>query len=221
MVEQRSDTAQRRGEERLERLLARERELWARGFGRVAGVDEAGLGPLAGPVIAAAVVFPPEIGLVGVNDSKQLAASRREELAALIREQALDCSVARVDPVEIDRVNILRAGHLAMRRAVEALAMAPDYLLIDGRHTLTEVRLPQECLIKGDGRCHAIAAASILAKTERDALMRRYDREFPGYGFAAHKGYATASHRDAIRRMGPTPIHRMSFTLLPPKTLFD
>lgn len=207
--------------ERLEKLLGRERELWASGIRHVAGIDEAGLGPLAGPVVAAAVIFPHELGLEGVNDSKQIAPARRENLAEQIREGALAWAVAQVDPLEIDRVNIHRAGHLAMRRAVEALETRPDYLLIDGRHKLAGLDLPQEAWIKGDARCHAIAAASILAKTARDAMMRRFDQEYPGYDFSTHKGYATRSHRDAIRRLGPSPIHRMSFALLPPGTLFD
>lgn len=202
-------------------MLVGERELWGRGFSRVAGIDEAGLGPWAGPVVAAAVVFSPERAVPGVNDSKRLTAARREELAGAIRREALAHAVADVDPLEIDRVNIHQAGLLAMRRAVENLGVTPDFLLLDGRYTLPGLELPQEARIKGDASCHVIAAASILAKTARDAIMRRYEREYPGYGFAAHKGYATRAHRDAIERMGPSPIHRRSFTLLPPKTLFD
>jgi ribonuclease HII len=128
--------------------------------------------------------------------------------------------VARVDPLEIDRVNIYQAGLLAMRRAVEGLAPPPERLLVDGRR-IPDLELPQERWIKGDAKCHAIAAASILAKTERDAMMEEFDARYPGYGFASHKGYATRSHRDAIRRLGPSPIHRRSFTLLPPPGLFD
>jgi ribonuclease HII len=202
-------------------MLVSERELWARGFSRVAGLDEAGLGPLAGPVVAAAVVFPPERAIPGVNDSKRLTAARREDLADTIRRDALAYAVAGVDPEEIDRVNIHRAGLLAMRRAVENLRVTPDFLLLDGRYTLHDLDLPQQARIKGDASCHVIAAASILAKTARDAIMEEYAQEYPGYGFAAHKGYATRAHRDAIERLGPTPIHRRSFTLLPPKTLFE
>jgi ribonuclease HII len=206
--------------ERLERLLRRERELWADGLSRVAGVDEAGIGPLAGPVVAAAVVFPPGLGLEGVNDSKRLTPARRRSLAEGIRLGAASYCVARVDPLEIDRVNIYQAGLLAMRRAVEGLAPPPERLLVDGRR-IPDLELPQERWIKGDAKCHAIAAASILAKTERDAMMEEFDARYPGYGFASHKGYATRSHRDAIRRLGPSPIHRRSFTLLPPPGLFD
>jgi len=205
---------------RLRRLLRRERELWAAGRERVAGVDEAGMGPLAGPVIAAAVIFAPGEGLRGVDDSKRLTPERRAELAERIRERALAWGVARVDPAEIDSINIYQAGLLAMRRAVEGLALAPDYLLVDGR-LVPGVAAEQERVVRGDASCHAIAAASILAKTERDAVMVRYDREYPGYGFAAHKGYATAEHRAAIRRLGKSPIHRASFTLLPQPRLWD
>jgi len=205
---------------RLEALLARERELWAEGLAHVAGVDEAGVGPLAGPVVAAAVILPPGLGLEGVDDSKRLTPRRREKLAEEIRERAVAWHVASADPGEIDRANIYQAGLLAMRRAVEGLATRPDRLLVDAR-VVPGLEIPQERWVRGDASCHAIAAASILAKTARDARMEAYDREFPGYGFAAHKGYPTAAHRDAIRRLGPCSIHRRSFTLLPEKTLFD
>jgi ribonuclease HII len=206
--------------QRLERLLCRERELWAEGLSRVAGVDEAGVGPLAGPVVAAAVVFPPGKGLEGVDDSKRLTRKRRASLAEAIRQEASAWCVAVVEPAEIDRLNIYQAGLLAMRRSIEGLAPAPQRLLVDGRH-VPGLELPQERWIRGDARCHAIAAASILAKTARDAMMEDFDAEYPGYGFASHKGYATRSHRDAIRRLGPSPIHRRSFTLLPPPGLWD
>lgn len=210
----------RSGSEKLERLLRRERELWAEGLERVAGVDEAGLGPLAGPVTAAAVIFPPGCGLEGVDDSKRLTPARREELAAQIKLAARSWCVAEVDPLEVDRINVYQAGLLAMRRALQGLALRPQLVLVDGRG-IPQLDLPQEAWIKGDAKCHAIAAASILAKTARDARMAELDAAFPGYGFATHKGYATPSHRDAIRRLGPSPVHRRSFTLLPPKTLWD
>lgn len=201
----------RPGEEgRLEALLRRERELWANGLRHIAGVDEAGVGPLAGPVVAAAVVFPPGTGLRGVDDSKTLTPARRAVLAAEIREAASAWSVALVGPGEIDRMNILRASLEAMRRAVEGLAVRPERLLVDAR-TIPGVDVAQEAIVRGDATCHAIAAASILAKTERDALMLGFEQEFPGYGFAAHKGYPTKAHRDAIRRLGPCAIHRRSF----------
>ena len=203
-----------RAAKRLETLLTRERELWASGLLRIAGVDEAGVGPLAGPVVAAAVIFPPGFGLPGVDDSKKLTPERRETLAVAIRESALTFSVALVEPEEIDRINVYQATLAAMGRAVDGLAIRPQHVLVDARR-IPGCDLPQEAIIKGDAHCHAIAAASILAKTTRDALMRRYHDEFPGYGFADHKGYPTEAHRDAIRRLGPCAIHRRSFTLLP------
>jgi ribonuclease HII len=200
--------------------LTRERELWASGLERVAGVDEAGVGPLAGPLVAAAVVFAPGVGLRGVDDSKKLAPATRHRLAAEIRATAVAFAVAIVEPEEIDRLNIYQATLAAMARALEALTVRPQHVLVDARR-IPGCDLPQEPIIGGDGRCHAIAAASILAKTVRDALMVEYETAYPGYGFAEHKGYGTEIHRDAIRRLGPCPIHRRSFTLIPPPTLFD
>lgn len=205
---------------KLEFLLLRERELWGEGRVRVAGVDEAGVGPLAGPVVAAAVIFPPGTGLAGVNDSKQIAPSRRLTLAEAIRAACLAHAVAVVEPEEIDRINVYRATLLAMRRAVDALDGAPDYVLVDARR-IPGLDIPQEAIVKGDAKCHVIAAASILAKTTRDGLMARYEDEYPGYGFAEHKGYPTEAHRDALRRLGPCAIHRRSFTLLPAPTLWE
>lgn len=209
-----------RAERRLASLLAREAALWALGIDRVAGVDEAGVGPLAGPVVAAAVVFPPGTGIPGVDDSKRIAPARREALAEAIRGAAAAWAVAAVGPDEIDRMNIYRATLEAMRRAVLSLGLAPQHVLVDARF-IPGLDVPQDGIVGGDARCHAIAAASILAKTRRDALMARYDEEFPGYGFALHKGYPTAAHREAIRRLGPCTIHRRSFTLLPPRPLWD
>jgi ribonuclease HII len=205
---------------RLEALLSRERDLWAEGLERVAGVDEAGVGPLAGPVVAAAVVFAPGSGIPGVDDSKRLAPARREVLAVEIRRSALAYAVAVVDPGEIDRLNIYRATLLAMQRAVLALPVRPDRVLVDARR-IPGIDLPQEAIVHGDASCHAVAAASILAKVARDAIMASYDAMFPGYGFALHKGYPTEAHRHAIRRLGPCAIHRRSFTLLPPRGLWD
>jgi len=209
-----SGTQGERAERRLATLLTRERELWASGLERIAGVDEAGVGPLAGPVVAAAVIFPTGCGLPGVDDSKKLTPERRARLALAIRESAVAFAVAIVEPDEIDRINVYQATLAAMGRAVDGLPVRPQHVLVDAR-CIPGCNLPQEAIIRGDAHCHAIAAASILAKTTRDALMRRYDDEFPGYGFADHKGYPTESHRDAIRRLGPCAIHRLSFTLLP------
>jgi ribonuclease HII len=208
-----------RAARRLATLLTRERELWAEGIERIAGVDEAGVGPLAGPVVAAAVIFPPGCGLPGVDDSKKLTPERRVALAGAIRESALVFSVALVEPEEIDRINVYQATLVAMALALDGLAVAPQHVLVDARR-IPGCDLPQEAIIKGDAHCHAIAAASILAKTARDDLMRSYDRVFPGYGFADHKGYPTEAHRDAIRRLGPCAIHRLSFTLLPSPKLW-
>jgi ribonuclease HII len=199
---------------RLATLLTRERELWAAGIERVAGVDEAGVGPLAGPVVAAAVIFRPGFGIAGVDDSKKLTPERRATMAGAIREGALAFAVALVEPDEIDRINVYQATLAAMALALDGLAFRPQHVLVDARR-IPGCDLPQEAIIKGDARCHAIAAASILAKTARDDVMKEYDRSFPGYGFAEHKGYPTEAHRDAIRRLGPCAIHRRSFTLLP------
>lgn len=198
---------------RVEDLLSRERALWDGGRTRVAGVDEAGVGPLAGPVVAAAVVFGPGRFVEGVRDSKALAPARRERLAGEIRARCVAFAYGVVEPDEIDRVNVYRASLEAMRRAVEALAVRPDHVLVDAR-TIPSIAIPQEGIVRGDATCHAIAAASILAKVFRDAAMADLDDRFPGYGFRRHKGYPTVAHREAIRRMGPCPVHRKSFHLL-------
>ncbi len=210
----------KRAARRLAVLLTRERELWAAGMTRIAGVDEAGVGPLAGPLVAAAVVFPPDTGIEGVDDSKKLTPEKREALAVEIRAVALAWATAVIDSDELDRLNVYRATLTAMGRALDALSLTPDHVLVDARR-IPGCDLPQEPIVKGDARCHAIAAASILAKTTRDALMRGYEDQYPGYGFADHKGYGTISHREAIRRLGPCAIHRRSFTLLPPPKLWD
>ena len=200
---------------RFEKLLARSRALRAAGARAVAGVDEAGMGPLAGPVVAAAVVLPEHPALSGLDDSKRLAPSTRARLAEAIRRQALAFSLAEVWPPEIDRINIYRAGLEAMRRGVAGLfAAAPrlavDHVLVDAR-TIPGLVVPQTPLVHGDALDASIAAASILAKTHRDALMEAQERLHPGYGFARHKGYATAQHLAALKRLGPCPIHRRSF----------
>jgi ribonuclease HII len=176
----------------------------------VAGVDEVGRGPLAGDVVAAAVILDPARPVSGLRDSKKLSAARREQLAAQIREQALAWSVARATVAEIDELNILQASLLAMHRAVRALQPQPSYVLVDGN------RLPRwdyasEPVVKGDDRVAAIAAASILAKVQRDAELLELDRQYPGYGFARHKGYPTPAHLAALRELGATAVHRRSF----------
>ena len=181
----------------------------AGGFPLVAGADEAGRGSLFGAVFAAAAILSPERPIPGLRDSKLLDARRREELAALIRERALACAVASVDAYVIDRINIYQASRLAMKRAIEQLVPAPDSLLIDAMRL--ESPLPQTPLIHGDARSQAIAAASILAMTARDAAMRAWDEVFPQYGLIRHKGYGTPEHLDALAWHGPTPHHRFSF----------
>jgi ribonuclease HII len=197
---------------RLDAMLNFERVLWKSGLRRVAGVDEAGMGPLAGPVVAAAVVFPPGAEIDGVDDSKRLDAPRREELAVAIRQVAA-VAVAVVEPREIDEVNIYQAGLLAMRRAVLALPEAPQHVLVDAR-PIPDLDMPQNQFDRGDGLNFSIAAASIIAKTHRDGLMVELDARYPGYGFAAHKGYATPEHQEAIRRLGPCAAHRTSYTYI-------
>ena len=205
---------------RLRKLLGPEQDLWEQGRRHVAGVDEVGVGPLAGPVVAAAVIFPPGLGLKGVDDSKRLLPDRRQELAQAIRAQAVCWSVAAVEADEIDRLNVYRAALEAMRRAVTGLASCPDYVLVDAR-TIPDLPVPQRSIVGGDALCHAIAAASILAKCARDAIMVAHEASWPGYGFASHKGYATAEHKDALRKLGPCPIHRRSFTPCVQSGLFD
>jgi ribonuclease HII len=196
--------------QRLRGILRYERALWAEGVTRVAGVDEAGMSPLAGPVAAGAVIFPPGFRLPGVDDSKKLDPKERERLAPLIREAALAFAVAFVEPDEIDRVNIYWAGILAMRRAIDALPTGPEHVLIDGRK-IYDLSIPQQRIFKGDERSLSIAAASILAKTARDALMVELDARYPQYGFARHKGYPVRAHREALVRHGACEIHRKTF----------
>ncbi|MBZ5724080.1 MAG: ribonuclease HII [Acidobacteriia bacterium] len=186
-----------------------ERELRARGFAAVAGVDEVGRGALFGAVVAGAVILSPDRPVRGLNDSKLLEPERREVLAARIRERAVAWAIAAVDAATIDRINIYQASRVAMRLAVSRLNPAPDFLLIDA--VPLDLPLPQRPLIKGDARCHAIAAASIIAKVYRDECMRAWGEIFPEYGLALHKGYATPEHRAAIAKYGLTPLHRLSF----------
>lgn len=180
------------------------------GYEFIAGVDEVGLGPLAGPAVAAAVVLPPGVRLPGLNDSKKLKPVEREALDRQIRRHAIAFSVQTVAAEFIDQQGLIRARQLAMKRAVEGLPMAAEYLLIDA-WDVPEVALPQMCVIKGDAVCASIMAASVVAKVHRDRLMVEYDRQYPGYGFALHKGYATAAHKRALVELGPSPIHRMSW----------
>jgi ribonuclease HII len=184
----------------------------ARGRGalRIGGVDEAGRGPLFGPVVAAAVILAPGFQFDGLTDSKKLTEKKRNELDVEIRSNAVSWAIAAVDAETIDRINIRQASLLAMRRAVGQLALSPDFLLIDGRDTI-DWDCPQQAVIHGDGISFSIAAASVLAKVHRDRLLVELDREFPGYGLARHKGYGCPEHLAALERLGPTSLHRKSY----------
>jgi ribonuclease HII len=187
-----------------------EGQAWRSGVVRIAGVDEAGRGPLAGPVVAAAVIIDPSRRIRGLNDSKLLTPEQREALYPVIYERALAVGVAVVDHETIDRINILRATKDAMARALSGLATAPDLVITDFVH-LSVLTQPQRNLVNGDRRSASVAAASIVAKVTRDRLMREFDIEYPDYGFARHKGYATPEHLTALDRLGPCPIHRRTF----------
>jgi len=193
-------------------MLILEQSLWDRGLSHVAGVDEAGRGALAGPVVAAAVILPHALLIRGLNDSKQLTPSERERLYAVISCAALGIGVGVVDPDIIDRENIRRANALAMRQAVDALPIHPDHLLIDGMDTI-DGPWPQTPVIDGDAKSLSVAAASVIAKVTRDRMMVEWDRHYPVYGFARHKGYGTAEHIEAINRCGQCSIHRRSFKI--------
>jgi ribonuclease HII len=195
----------------MTRLCCSRFELAARklGWTRIAGLDEAGRGSLFGPVVAAAVILNPKRRIVGLDDYKKLLPERRGELALRIRKHALAWAVAEIDSSRIDAWNIYQASRQAMTAALQQLSIVPDYLLIDAMQL--DVLIEQKSLIKGDARSISIAAASILAKTHRDSRLEEFDAIYPGYGLAQHKGYSTPEHMDALRRLGPTPLHRFSF----------
>lgn len=188
-----------------------ERQLAEKGFKYICGVDEVGRGPLAGPVVCAAVIMPFDDLIEGVDDSKKLTAKKREALAKFIRERAVAYAICRVEPQIIDEINILQATRLCMKNAVESLAIKPDFVLTDGNMTL-DIGCGQESIIKGDALSYSIGAASIIAKVYRDAVMDEYDKVYPEYGFAQNKGYGTKIHIDGIKRAGLCPVHRRSFT---------
>lgn len=187
-----------------------EKEALAKGYKSVCGVDEAGRGPLAGPVCAAAVILPEGVIIDGVNDSKKLSEKKRESLFDVIREQALSYSIAYATVDEIEEINILNATMLAMRRAIDGLEIKADYAMIDG-NKIPPLDIDAECIVKGDAKSMSIACASILAKVSRDRLLYKYADEYPMYGFDKHKGYGTKVHREAILKYGPCPYHRKSF----------
>jgi ribonuclease HII len=197
--------------QRLDLLLHYESDLWDKGFRMIAGVDEAGMAPLAGPVIAAAVILPHRYRLPGLNDSKKIPnESKRECLASRIKQDALSWAIGRTEAEEIDRINIYQSGLLAMRRAVEALRPSPDFVLVDAR-SIPHCPHPQKGIVHGDALSASIAAASIIAKTTRDRHMAEMDILYPGYGFASHKGYPTPDHLKVLKERGALPIHRKTF----------
>ncbi|HSP18182.1 MAG TPA: ribonuclease HII [Myxococcaceae bacterium] len=196
--------------QRLRNLLRHEVELWEAGHLHVAGVDEAGMAPLAGPVVAAAVILPRNYRLRGIDDSKVLDAETRERMAHALKRDAVAWSVGVAQVEEIDRINIYHAGLLAMRRALLGLTSLPTFVLVDARR-IPECPVPQRGIIHGDALSLTIAAASVIAKTTRDAHMAELDAQYPGYGFAAHKGYPTPQHETALRTLGACPVHRRSF----------
>ncbi len=187
-----------------------EQELHNRGFTYVCGVDEAGRGPLCGPVFAAACILPDGLFIEGLNDSKKLTEKKREKLFDIIKSEAVAYCIASASVEEIDRLNILEADLLAMRRAVDGLAVNADFAIIDG-NVARDFNIPAEAVVKGDSRSMSIAAASVLAKVARDRICIELDREYPQYGIAKHKGYGTKAHMDALREHGPSPIHRKKF----------
>ena len=193
--------------------LTLEQTLWSRGNRHVAGIDEAGRGCLAGPVVAGAVILPQGVIIPGVDDSKKLKAAAREEVFEEIRARAVTVGVGMCSPEQIDQMNILWAAMEAMRRAAAALAPGPDFLLIDGNRCFPESPWPYQTVVKGDARSHTIAAASIVAKVTRDLLMQELDKEFPAYGWRQNVGYPTQAHYAALAEHGPTPYHRRSFRL--------
>lgn len=188
-----------------------ERQFWDRGLTCVAGVDEVGRGPLAGPVVAVAVILPHDFDGTGITDSKLLSAHQRIDLYPSICERALSWGVGLVDAAGIDSQNILQASYTAMRLALAELPVKAEAVLVDGKFRIPNLEIPQRAIVDGDQLCVSIGAASIIAKEIRDRIMEDYDRQFPGYGFARHKGYATPEHLTALNRLGPSPIHRHSF----------
>lgn len=197
--------------ERLDVMLTHERRLWDSGRSYIAGVDEVGRGPLAGPVVAAAVILPRDFDVLGIDDSKKLSPKKREELFEVIKAKALAWAVGWVGPERIDEINILETTKEAMKQAVQGLSLQPDHVLIDGNFTVRALALPQTAIVKGDANSTSIAAASILAKVTRDRYMEEMDAVYPGYAFASNKGYGTKAHYDGLKAQGPTPIHRKTF----------
>lgn len=199
-------------EERLKQLKHMEQELYQKGFRAIAGIDEAGRGPLAGPVVVAGVIMPKDSMIEGVNDSKKVSEKKREKLYDQIIEEAISYSVAIIGQDCIDEINILNATKQGVTTVVEELDVKPDLILVDALTHINTKGIPYDSVIKGDAKCYSIAAASILAKVTRDRIMRQWDEIYPQYGFAKHKGYGTSAHILAIKEYGLCPIHRRSFT---------
>jgi ribonuclease HII len=187
-----------------------EKKAREQGFSIIAGIDEAGRGPLAGPVVSAAVILPDSFSIPGITDSKKLTPKKRDKFYQEIYDQAVSIGVGIVEPDEIDRINILQAALLSMKLAADELTPQPDFLLIDGKFTIPS-DLPQQAVIKGDSLSISIGAASIIAKVTRDRIMEKYHKEYPQYGFSGHKGYPTKAHKEAVKKFGPCPIHRRTF----------
>ncbi len=198
--------------ERLTKLKEIEKDLYQKGFQKICGIDEAGRGPLAGPVVVAGVIMPQDSMIEGVNDSKKVSEKKREKLYDLILEEAISYSVAIINQDIIDEINILNATKQGVTEVVEGLAIKPDLIIVDALTHINTKGIPYDSIIKGDAKCYNIAAASIIAKVTRDRIMRQWDEIYPQYGFVQHKGYGTAKHIAAIKEYGLTPIHRRSFT---------
>lgn len=198
--------------ERLTKLKEIEKELYHKGFQKICGIDEAGRGPLAGPVVVAGVIMPQDSMIEGVNDSKKVSEKKREKLYDLILEEAISYSVAIIGQDVIDEINILNATKQGVTNVVEELDVKPDLIVVDALTHINTKGIPYDSIIKGDAKCYNIAAASIIAKVTRDRIMRQWDEIYPQYGFSAHKGYGTANHIAAIKEYGLCPIHRRSFT---------
>ena len=188
-----------------------ERRLWNKGYRQVAGVDEAGRGPLAGPIVAAAVIYPPGLKIPGLNDSKKLSPNKREKIYAILRRKKIMAGVGKVSSKEIDALKIEKANRLAMEKAVRNLPLPPDFILVDGNRIGIDLPISQQRVVKGDSLCPSIAAASIIAKVTRDRIMLKYHQKYDNYGFDKHKGYGTAGHFKKLKEHGPCPIHRRSF----------
>ena len=197
--------------ERLTNLKSMEKELYDKGFEYICGIDEAGRGPLAGPVVVAGVIMPKDSMIEGVNDSKKVSEKKREKLYDVILEEAISYSVAVIGQDVIDEINILNATKQGVTKVVEELAVKPNLILVDALTHINTKGIPYDSIIKGDAKCYNIAAASIIAKVTRDRIMREWDEIYPQYGFINHKGYGTAKHIEAIKEYGPCPIHRKTF----------